>query len=287
VAIPVGSLIPGTLYHYRLVAKNEAGTTEGADRTFTTLSPPGPPSASTGAASALGETQATLNGMINPNGQATSFFFEWGTSSVYGQRTQELPAGEDHASHAESAALTGLTAGTAYHFRLVARNPSGSAPGTDQSFTTTSPLSPETTTPTTPPLTATQSSTMPAPATTAIVVPAPGPPIAGSPTLRATQHGTSVRGSLNVSPDGAGGRLEVALFAKGASIARGKAAPVLAGRFARSSVPVGRVSFAVKLNAKARSALMRHRSLALSVKMTLTPKGGPARSVTRAVRLVA
>jgi hypothetical protein len=33
---PVSGLAPGTTYHYRVVAKNEVGTTTGADRTFTT-----------------------------------------------------------------------------------------------------------------------------------------------------------------------------------------------------------------------------------------------------------
>jgi hypothetical protein len=88
-----------------------------------------------------------------------------------------------------------------------------------------------------------------------------------------------------VSGDGAGGRLEVDVFAKGAQVARAKASSVLVGRFVRSSMPPGRVSFAVKLNAKARSALRRHRSLSLSVKITLTPKGGRTASVTRGVRL--
>ena len=36
----IGGLAPGTLYHFRLVAKNDAGTAYGADRTFTTTGSP-------------------------------------------------------------------------------------------------------------------------------------------------------------------------------------------------------------------------------------------------------
>jgi hypothetical protein len=41
----LGPLTPGTLYHYRAAASNDAGTTYAADKTFTTLGspPPGPP----------------------------------------------------------------------------------------------------------------------------------------------------------------------------------------------------------------------------------------------------
>ena len=269
------------------MAKNEAGTTEGLDRTFTTLSPPGLPSAVTGLASGLGETQATLNGTINPNGQATSFFFEWGASSVYGQSTEELPVGEDHAGHAENAPLTALAAGTVYHFRVVAKNASGTTPGADRTFTTTAPPAPEatpTTTVTTPaPVTGGSAMTT---ATTPIVTPAPGPPIVGSPSLHPGQRGTSVTGSLHVASTGAGGRLEVDVFAKDASITRAKrSSPVLVGRIVRSSIPAGTVSFSVKLDAKARSALRRHHGLVVSVKVTLTPADGPAVSVTRSVLL--
>jgi hypothetical protein len=289
VAIPVSSLAPGTTYHYKLVAKNEAGTTEGVDRTFTTLSPPGSPSASTGSASAVGENQATLNGTVNPNGEVTGFFFEWGTSGAYGHSTQELPAGEDRTAHAEMATLTGLAAATVYHFRVVAKNGSGTIPGADQTFTTSSPPAPEktpTTTTTTsapPPIAQGPTATT---STTPVVTSTPGPPIVGGPSLRAAQRGASVTGSLDVSADGAGGRLEIDVFAKGAAITRAKrSSSVLVGRVVRSSVSAGTVKFSVKLDAKARSALRRQRRLALSVRITFTSSGGRTVSVTRSVVL--
>jgi hypothetical protein len=258
--------------------------TEGVDRTFTTLSPPGPPSAITGFASGLGETQATLDATVNPNGQATSFLFEWGMSSAYGQSTAELPVGEDHAGHAESSTLTGLAAGTVYHFRVVAKNLSGTTPGADQTFTTMSPPAPETTpttTVTTPAPVAGGSTT-----TTPIVMPAQGSAIVGGPSLRSTQHGTAVTGALDVAATGAGGRLEVDVFARGASIARAKrSSPVLVGRVVRSSVSAGTVRFSVRLNARARSALRRHHGLALSVRIAFTPTNGQTVILMRSVLL--
>jgi plastocyanin len=285
VSTVAGPLTRGTIYHYQLVAKNAAGTTPGADRTFTTS---GPPSANTGAASAIGETGATLNGTVTPDGLAATFFFEWGSNSEYGHSTEELPAGADHAVHAEAAILPGLTAATTYHFRLVAKNAAGTVPGTDQAFTTKSPpqLEPEQT-PTTPivtppPSTATQTS----PVTTLIVTPPPAAPIAQAPSLPSAQHGTSVKGSIYVLAGGAGAHVEVDVFAKGASLAKAKGAHVLVGRFVRGPLPPGRLAFAVKLNAKARGALKRRHSLALSVRITVTPTGGRAASVvTRSVVL--
>jgi plastocyanin len=283
----VESLTPGTIYHYRLVAENSAEKVFGADRTFTTSSPPAAPSATTDAATAVGETEATLQGAVGPNGEATTYFFEWGTTSQYGQLTSELPAGEDQTVHSELAQLTGLTAGTAYHYRIVAKNSLGTTPGEDRTFTTASqpppppPPTPPVTTPTTP--TAPVTPLPPTGVTPRPVEPPLSAPL-GAVTLRSSQHGALVKGTLDIPAADAGGRLEVDLLARAASIAKTKRlASVVVGRLVRSASPVGKVSFTVKLNAKARSALGRHRKLALTVRITLTPKQGAAVTATRAV----
>jgi len=95
-----------------------------------------------------------------------------------------------------------------------------------------------------------------------------------------------VRGSLEVSQAGAGGRLEVGLFAARASLAKaGHPAQVRVGQLVRSSLKAGSVSFSVSLSAKGKAALRRHRRLALTVKVTLTPQHGAAVTVTRNVVL--
>ena len=102
--------------------------------------------------------------------------------------------------------------------------------------------------------------------------------------LARTQHGSSVRGSLEVSQAGSGGRLEVGLFAAGASLAKaGPHAQVRVGRLVRSSLQAGNVSFSVSLGAKGKAALHRHRRLTLTVRITLTPQHGAAVTVTRVV----
>jgi len=115
--------------------------------TFTNQAPPPPPAspaASTGAASLVSMGSATLNGTVNPNGQAASYHFEFGTSTSYGQSTPTQSAGADSQTHPESAAVAGLTAGTTYHFRILATNSAGTSLGADQIFTTqASPAAPK------------------------------------------------------------------------------------------------------------------------------------------------
>ena len=160
--------------------------------------------------------------------------------------------------------------------------------------TTTTTTTPTTTTSTTPlpATTATQSSPPPAGNTTTTSsnegpqMLLGSPLVAGSLKLTAPGHGSSVRGSLDVSIAGAGGRLEVDLLAKTASLARrGHSKPVTVGRFVRSSVSAGKVSFSVALTARGKSALRRHHRLALTVKITLTPTQGATVTITRSVVL--
>jgi len=55
------------------------------------------------------------------------------------------------------------------------------------------------------------------------------------------------------------------------------------GRLVRASLHAGKVSFAVPLSAKAKHALERHRRLALTVAIVLTPAQGSTVTVTRSV----
>jgi len=126
-------LSAATTYHYRLVAKNGSGTSNGADGVFTTASPP---VVVTTAATGVGPTTATLGGTVNPNGQATSWFLEYGTSTSYGSKTATANAGSGTASTAVSVAVSGLTTGRTYHFRLVATNSAGTTHGGDVTFVT-------------------------------------------------------------------------------------------------------------------------------------------------------
>jgi hypothetical protein len=133
VSASLTGLSPGTTYHYRVTATSTGGTAHGADGIFTT---PAPPGVVTGAASNVTPSGATLHGSVDPNGSATTFWFEYGTSTSYGSKTAEQSAGAGSNSVAESASVSGLQPGQTYHFRIVAQSDGGTSPGADATFTT-------------------------------------------------------------------------------------------------------------------------------------------------------
>jgi hypothetical protein len=98
------------------------------------------PAVTTGPATNIAQTSATLNGYLNPPSLATSYYFEYGTTTSYGQQTaaQAPPAGVG--TTRVQANVTGLSAGTTYHFELVAVIGVGplahTVKGGDQTFTT-------------------------------------------------------------------------------------------------------------------------------------------------------
>lgn len=92
------------------------------------------PTAITQAATAITASSATLNGTVNPSGLATDYYFNWGTSTAYGNVTATVSAGSGSANVAVNAGITGLTPGTTYHFSLVAINGDGTTNGSDLTF---------------------------------------------------------------------------------------------------------------------------------------------------------
>jgi hypothetical protein len=93
----------------------------------------------TGAATAVGQTAATLSGTVNPEGARASVSFQFGTTTVYGQSTPPQTTGPDNAADAFSAALTGLPVGRTIHYRAVATSDFGTQVGADRTLTTQSP----------------------------------------------------------------------------------------------------------------------------------------------------
>lgn len=113
--------------------------TVNADTTVTATFAQNAPSATTGAASGVTQTAATLGGTVDPRGAATTCKFQYGTSTSYGSEAPCAAApGSGSGGVAVSAALSGLTAGTTYHFRVVATNAGGTTNGADATFATTS-----------------------------------------------------------------------------------------------------------------------------------------------------
>ncbi len=129
-------LLPGTTYHFRLVALNKSGVSTGTDHTFKTTGP-APADVATGPATGLGPFSATVTGVITPHGAATSYYFQYGLTALYGSQTSpgSVAAGSVPVSVAQTP--TGLQPGSTFHYRLVAVH-SGNIKsfGADATFTT-------------------------------------------------------------------------------------------------------------------------------------------------------
>jgi DNA-binding beta-propeller fold protein YncE len=90
------------------------------------------------------EQTATLNGTVNPKGEAvTECFFEYGLTNVYGQSAGCVPSaagiGSGSTPVAVKADIGGLTKGTVYHFRLIAKVGGETENGADVEFKTEGP----------------------------------------------------------------------------------------------------------------------------------------------------
>jgi hypothetical protein len=86
------------------------------------------PGVSTGGASKVTITTATLNGKVNPHTAPTTYFFQYGTTAAYGSRTPDASAGAGNAAVGASAAIAGLGPNTKYSV--------GTTVGGDRTFTT-------------------------------------------------------------------------------------------------------------------------------------------------------
>ncbi|MDB6067986.1 MAG: LamG domain protein jellyroll fold domain protein [Pedosphaera sp.] len=96
----------------------------------------GAPNATSGSASNLYSTGATLNGTVNPNGLDTTYSVRYGTSTNY-TKTNSASLAASKSTNGVSIAVTGLSFNTLYHYQFVAANSAGASSGADNTFTTT------------------------------------------------------------------------------------------------------------------------------------------------------
>lgn len=97
----------------------------------------GAPNTTTSAATGIGFSFAQLNGAVNPNGAATTYWFEYGTSPSYGSSTTPTSAGSGASPVNIEASLSLLNSSATYYFRAVAQNSYDTSYGSQLSFSTT------------------------------------------------------------------------------------------------------------------------------------------------------
>src|SRR5947207_5286069 len=138
----VTGLNASTRYYYRVRAYNISGTSGNSNVVnAVTLSATGPAVVITNPATLIASFSATLNGSVDPHGLTTTVYFQYGTTTNYGSTTlSQIKTGNTYQNL--TANISGLTASTTYHFRLVAVNNAGTIYGTDRTFATLTPTGP-------------------------------------------------------------------------------------------------------------------------------------------------
>ncbi len=84
----------------------------------------------------IGTTSATVHARIGARGEAGSYRVEYGMTDQYGSATPPASLGSGSAPVGVTVQLSGLQAGTTYHFRVVATNGAGPATSGDETFST-------------------------------------------------------------------------------------------------------------------------------------------------------
>ena len=129
------NVLPGKVYHFRIVATNSAGTVQGLDVQYIVVCLA--PTVNTLSASGLTASGATLNGQVNANGCSSVVSFEYGETTSYGQLATATPSSvTGNTLTSVSAAISGLLPGKIYHYRTKSVNSAGTTIGLDMQFTT-------------------------------------------------------------------------------------------------------------------------------------------------------
>jgi DNA-binding beta-propeller fold protein YncE len=134
----LSDLVPNTTYFVRLVARRAFNAPAiSSEIQFTTTAIV--PDVVTEPADDIAPNHATFKATLNANNSPTTYYFEYGTTTSYGQRAPATDADGGSANFVTAAIqrVNTLSPGTTYHYRIVATNQAGTVRGQDQAFTTT------------------------------------------------------------------------------------------------------------------------------------------------------
>lgn len=136
VTVDLTELEPGMTCHYRLTAVSGGDLVHGEARSIQIPATTAPHVAAL-PVTRVTHSSARFEGRLNPMGKATHFWFEYGSDTSYGQRTEEKYGGLQVTPRLAAFEVSGLQPGMKYHCRLVARNETGTTNGPDVTFHTT------------------------------------------------------------------------------------------------------------------------------------------------------
>jgi hypothetical protein len=132
-------LISNIVYSFRVVAQNSAGTSFGDVLTFKTQNIPPPQGMAPKVVTVdavPGQNSASLSGTVNPNGDSTSAWFEWGLTQSLGNTTPLESVGSGNSDISINKYISSLQPNTTYYYRAAAQNNFGTAYGAILTFTT-------------------------------------------------------------------------------------------------------------------------------------------------------
>jgi len=135
VSAALSNLVPGTTYHFQLVAFNGIGISYGGDLTL--ITPAEPPLVETEPATGITLNSATLNAIVDPDFSSTTVYFEWGTTTNLGNVTPTTIISTGLTSNQPvSATIGNLQTGGLYYFQAVGVNSGGTTFGSMLVFNT-------------------------------------------------------------------------------------------------------------------------------------------------------
>ena len=230
----------------------------------------------TGGASDVSQSTATVSGSVNPEGAAVKAHFDFGTTTSYGSTTSDQTIGVANTSQGFSAGLGGLPAGTTIHYRAVVTSDFGTLVGNDQTFTTAAAGG--------------GNAAGPAP----VILGVPPAPDLTPPTVTLRLKRISLKRLLKT------GKLQLVLTASEASVdvitatvvpprarasaaAKKKRRPVTIGRARATFTGPGSKTVSLRLTRRGKAALRHRRSARITVKNKATDTAGNSRTTKTAV----